>query len=162
MSRLDINAKLYRNTGTYGAPILSEVSLISDLSVTVAWDEASADARESRIKQFRKTLLGLDFTGRLKKKIGDANYEAIMDAMLSDATLDLFILDGDKDTVGVRGWRCDAQIFSASEDQALGNVLYEDIIIKPSLETNPPKAVKVAAGPTFTYSIPGPNGGVFA
>lgn len=159
---IGLNAKAYRNTGSRESPTLSEMTLISDLSVNPAWDEADASARESRIKQSVKTLLMLDITGKMKKKPGDANYEALMDAMLSDGVLELFILDGDKDTVGVRGWRADFQVFSTNEDQSMTNVLFEEFSLKPSITSYAPRAVKVAAGPTLTYSIPGTSGGTFA
>ena len=159
---IGLNAKAYRNTGTYGSPTWSEMSLISDLSVNPTWDKADASARESRIKQTVKTLVSLEITGKMKKKLLDTNYDAFMNVMLSDATLDLLILDGDKDTVGVRGWRADFQIFSANEDQGMGNVLFADFSLEPSITENPPKAVLVAAGPTLTYSVPGTNGGTFA
>src|SRR4051812_29841402 len=109
---LGILAKVYRNTGSYGSPTWSECALFSDVSVSPAWDEGSADARESRIKQVRKTMMGLDVTGKMKKKIDDANYEAFMNALLSDAVLDVLVLDASKETVGSRGWRFDAQVFS--------------------------------------------------
>lgn len=155
MGMLGLNAKVYwRSGGTYGAPVWTDVNIFSDVSVNPAWDEASADARESRIKQVRKTLLGLEITGRMKKKIGNTAYDAFMNAMLSDEVLDIMVLDGSNTTDGVRGWRFDAQVFSATEDQAMGNVLYEEMILKPSLDTNAPLAVKVAGG-VPTYYAPG-------
>lgn len=163
MAKLGILAKLYyRSAGTYGAPTWTEISLISDLAVNPAWDKADASSRGSRVKKSAKTMLGLEFTGRLKKKPGDASYEAVMNALVSDDVLDVLILDGDKDTENNRGWRCDVQVHSANEDQAMANVLYEDITLEPACTDNEPKAVKVAAGPTLTYSTPGANGGTFA
>lgn len=162
MGMLGVNAKAYRNTGSYGSPTWSEMTLISDLSVNPAWDEGSADARESRIKQVRKTMMGLEVSGKMKKRISDSNYQALMDALVSDTVLDVLILDASKETVGARGWRFDAQVFSANEDQAMGNVLYEEFVMKPSLDTNAPKAVKVGAGPALTFSTPGVDGSTFA
>lgn len=163
MAKIGLNAKLYwRSAGSYGSPTWTEASLVSDLSVNVTWDEADASARESRIKQMVKTLLTLEFTGRLKKKPLDATYEAFMNAVLSDGVLDVLVMDGDKAVEGNRGWRCDAQVFSATEDQAMSNALFEDIVLKPSVETNPALAVKVDAGGVLTYSTPGTNGGTFA
>lgn len=161
MGKLAINAKLYRNTASYEAPSWSEVTLIGNLRQGTAWKEAPADARESRVEQVLKSMLGLEWTGQLKKKPGNANYEAFMDAALSEDALDLLILDGDKDTENVRGWRVDALIFDNSEDQALPNTLYQDLRIKPYVADHAALAVKVAAGPTLTYSAPGPDGGDF-
>lgn len=162
MGKLAINAKLYRNTGTYEAPTLTPVDLVRDGTLTVAWDEANADARESRVHQNLKSMLSLEFSFMLKKKPGDAGYEALMNLLLNDDTEDFFILDGPEDEEGVRGFRWDGAIFSATEDQSLGNVLYEDMVTKPIVIDNPVLAVRVASGPTLTYSPVGADGGVFA
>ena len=153
VGKLAINAKLYRNTGTYNAPVLLEVPLVSDGTLTMTWDEGQADARESRVHQVVKTMAAVDYTFRLKKKPLDASYEALMDLFLSDDAADMFFLDGPKDQEGVRGVRFDAQLFAATEDQSLPNVLYEDMVAKPSLATNPIKAVRVNNVGTLTYKL---------
>jgi hypothetical protein len=162
VAKLGINAKLYRNTGTYGTPVLTEVALVSDGTLNMTWDEAEADARESRVHQVVKTMLGLDFTFRLKKKPLDANYEALMNLFLNDGSEDMWFLDGPENVEGTRGVRFDAQILSATEDQAMGNALYEDMIAKPLIGTNPVLAVKVGAAGVKTFSPFGDGGGVFA
>lgn len=163
MAKIGLNAKLYRRSGgTYGSPTWSEVSILSDVTVNVTWEEADASARESRIKQTLKTLLNLEITAKMKNKPGDANYEALWDAILSDDTVDILVMDGDKDVEGNRGWRLDALLFTANEDQSMSNALFDELTFKPFMEENPPKAVKVAAGPTLTFSIPGVDGGTFA
>lgn len=156
---LGINAKLYwRSGGTYEAPTWSELSAVSDLAVNPTWDEGDASTRESRVKQSAKTMMGLEITGKIKKKINNAGYEAIMGALVTDQVLDVLVLDASKETVGARGWRLDAQVFNANEDQGLGTVQFEEISIKPCLDTNPVKAVKVGPGPALTYATPGGDG----
>lgn len=163
MAKLGINAVIYwRSAGSYGSPTWTAVDIISDLAVNPSWDEADASSRESRIKKSVKTVLGLEFSGRMKKKPDNAAYEAFMNAMLSDDALDVLVLDDDKDTVGARGWRCDVQVFSANEDQGMSTALYEDIVLKPTCSDNAAKAVLVGAGPALTYSTPGTAGGTFA
>jgi len=163
MGKLGINAKLYwRSGGSYEAPTWTEVTIIADLAVNPAWDDSPADDRSSRVKRRMKTVLGLEFSGRMKKKPGNTAYEAFMNALLSDDALDLLVMDGDKDVANNRGWRCDCQVFSGNEDQAMANVLYEDIILAPTDSDNTPKAVKATGGGTLTYSTPGVLGGTFA
>lgn len=163
MGKLGINAKVYyRSAGSHASPTFTAIGLFSDVAVNPTWDEGDASSRASRIKKAAKTQLGLEVTARLKKKPLDAAYEAVMNALVSDDVLDILILDGDSETVGNRGWRFDAQVFSANEDQAMANVLYEDIVLKPACTENEPKAVKVGAGPALTYSTPGVDGATFA
>lgn len=160
---LAINAKLYwRSAGSYGSPTFTEATIIENFAVNPSWDAGDANSRASRVKKSAKTLLGLEFTGRLLKKPGNTTYEAFMNALLSDDVLDVLIMDGDKETVNNRGWRVDVQVHQGNEDQGIGNVLYQDIILRPYPSDNEPKAVKVGAGPALTYSTPGAAGGTFA
>lgn len=162
MGKLGINCKMYRNTGTYEVPALSEVSLVSDGTLNQEWDKGAADARESRVHQNVKTMLGLSYNFRLKKKPLDTNYEAIMNLFLSDDAEDMFFLDGPSNVEGTRGVRFDSQIFSATEEQGMTNVLYEDMVAEPLIGGNPVLAVRVDSGGTLTYSPFGTGGGTFA
>lgn len=161
-AKLGINAKLYyRSAGSYGSPTWTEADLLSDVQVEAAWDEAEANARYSRIKLALKSLLGLTVNARLLKSPGDAQYEFLMNAALTDDVVDFLVLDGPKEDEDTRGWRFDGLVFSLSEDQSLANALYDELMIKPTPSSNPPKAVLVAAGPTLTFSEPGVDGDTF-
>ncbi|VTS01562.1 unnamed protein product [Gemmata massiliana] len=160
---LAINAKVYwRSGGSYGAPNWTEAAIIENFAVNPAWDQAETNSRASRIKLQAKSLLGLEFSGRMEKKPGNASYEAFMNALLTDDVIDLLVLDGPKEQVGVRGWRVDCQVFSANENQDLANALYPEITFMPTSSDNAPKAVKVGPGPALTYSIPGASGASFS
>lgn len=162
MAKLGILSKLYyRSAGSYGSPTFTEISLINDLSVNATWNKGPANSRGSRIDKSVKTSLGLTFTGTLKKKPGDATYEELMNAIVSDNVLDLLILDGAKDLDGVRGWRADCQIFEGTEDQGRDVNLYVSLSIEPTDSDNEPQAVLVD-GTTLTYSTPGVDGDTFA
>lgn len=162
-TKLGINCKAFRNTATYEAPTWSEMTNISDLTIAQSWDTADANARESRIKQALKTLFDVSVTGKFKKRPLDANYEAIMDALIGDpGIIDLLVLDGPIDEEGVRGWRFDAQVTTGGEDQGLTVALYEDITFMPNLADHNPLAVRVDSGGGLTYSTPGVDGGTFA
>lgn len=162
MAKLGIKSVLYRNTGTHGSPTWTAVTAIADLQQETTWDTADASSRASRIKKNAKTMLGLSWSGRLKKKPGDAGYEALMNALVSDEVLDLLILDGPATEVNSRGWRCDCQVTAANEDQAMANALYEDITITPCDSDNEPKAAKVGAGPAVQYATPGESSASYA
>jgi hypothetical protein len=163
MAKLGIKSKLYyRSAGDYANPTFTEINLISDLSVQPAWDKGDASSRGSRVKKSVKTMLGLSFSGKLKKKPNDAAYEAIMDALISDEVLDVMVLDGDSETDGTRGWRFDAQVFQGNEDQGLGAVICEDIEIEPTDSDNEPKAVLVSGTAGLTYSDIGGDAVAFA
>ena len=155
MSRLGIDSKVYRNTGTYGSPTWTEITLVRDVQVNPSWNRADGSSRGSKVMAEAKTQLALAFTLSVKVSLTDAGYIALMDSFVdSDGTLDLMILNGGSTTNGVEGWRFDAGVFTASEDQSIGNVLYRDFEIGPSAHgTNESKRVVVATGAPGFASI---------
>ena len=151
-AKLGIKCKAYYNAGTYGSPTWTEITCINDFKQTVDWEKAEVKYRGTRVKQSVKTILGLSWSGTLLASNSDTAYQAIMAALVSDTTLDMMILNGDKTTNNVTGYRCDVQIFSANEDQGTGNVLYDEVTIEPSpMGGNAPSSVLVTTGaPVFT------------
>lgn len=149
---LGVLAKVYVNTGTYSSPTWDVFPGISDWSVNASWDEAEANSRASRVKRVEKTLIGLEVTGKVKTELmTNTDYERVIGALHSDDPLDVMILNGPKDTNGVRGYRFDAHVMSGNQDQGLGAVLYDDVTLKPAASANSPSTVVVSSGaPVFT------------
>ncbi len=150
-AKLGIKAKCYYNSATYASPTWVELTCVSDFAQAVAWDKADVLTRATRVKMAAKTMLGLSWTGKLKVGDADTGYQAMMTAVLSDAPTDFLILNGDKATNGVIGYRCDCQVMSATEDQGTGAVLFDDIEFMPTPSVNVPQSVLVTATvPVFT------------
>lgn len=151
MAKLGILAKVYRNTGSYGSPTWAEVAEIADLAVNPAWDEAEGGSRASRVKKTAKTMLGIEVTGRIKVQTSDAGYIAIRDAMYTDIPIDLLVLNGEDDENGAHGWRAEWHVFEGGEDQAMGNRLYMDFVLRVADTDNAVSYAEVSGGsPTFT------------
>lgn len=159
---LGINAKLYYNSASYGSPTWVEVSLLSDCQLNFTWDEGAADDRSDPAHRMVKTQFSLEVTGSLKKKISNTAVDYLLDLAISRAAGDFLVLDGPRTTVGSRGFRFDGQVFAASEDQALGNVIYAALTVKPTDSDNLVKAVKVGAGPALTFATVGGDSTSFA
>lgn len=153
MSKLGIEAVVYRNTGSYGSPTWSEVTRISDFTPNEKWDVAEIMIRLARVKFGAKTTLDIGFTGKLLRDDDDANYLAFVDAARSpDDVVDLLILDGPNDVVGSIGVRADYQITDNTGSQNPGDVLYMDLNGVPYPTANSPSFAEVEAGPTITYT----------
>jgi hypothetical protein len=109
------------------------ITCISDFQVAPKWDEADANSRETRLKLAFKTLLGLEVSGKLRSSnVNDATYTTIIAAITGDTQLDLMILNGGSTTNGVTGFRASFQLFDATEDQGLGAVVYDQVVLKPT------------------------------
>lgn len=158
---IGILSKLYYNTGTYGSPIWTEVSIVGDVAVNPTWDEADISTRASRVKSMKKTMLGIEITARLKKVPSSTVYAAFVNALMSDGLLDILVLDGPNNTDGVRGYRMDVQVFGGNDDQSLNAGGFLDIVMKPNQDTNPVKAALVDSS-ALTYATPGASGATYA
>lgn len=149
--RLGRDAVFYLNTATFGSPTWTAIPQISDLAVTAEWDEVEASTRESKMKLKAKTLLGAEVGAKLKAVPGDTNLGTIIAALFSDAVVDIMVLNGAKDSNGCYGFRFEAQVHSANEDQGLGAAIFDDIKFKPYPTTNAKHSVLVTTGaPVFT------------
>lgn len=155
--KLGVNAKAYRNTGTYETPVWDELSWLSDLAVKADWDQQDTPRRSQRVKQKVKTLLDLAVT--FKHYASDkatapgggaddptADYTALYGAFVTDDVLDVLVLNGAKEGNGVRGFRFDCQVTGASEGQGESAVLMDDMQFTPCPSANAPQAVLVAGG----------------
>lgn len=118
---LGAEAKLYRNTGTFGAPIWTPVVNASDLKV----GEEAEDITITRKGAGRnKEHIGggddfpLDFTLRNVRKtvVESGEVLAFLAAKRSRSSMDLLALDGDIADAASVGWRGAYNILSAMRD----------------------------------------------
>ena len=155
-AKLGIKCKIYRNTGTFGTPVWSEVKSFSDVTVNATWDVVEVLTRASRVKQGVKTLLGLEVTAKIQvSDSGDTDYTAIRASLNDDSTQDFMILNGASNTNGVTGYRFESQIYQGNESQNPGDVLFDDVMLRPAVTANVQQTVVVSAGaPVFTALTP--------
>ena len=153
--KLGAMAKAYRNTGTYGTPVWNEMTEVTELSLNLSWDTQDVPRRGQRVKQKKKTLMGLSVPFKHlvidKPASSDtSDYTAVWDALFADTVLDVLILNGDIATNGVRGVRFDAEVGGGNESQNPGDVLQDELEFVPVPSANDPQAVLIASGaPTF-------------
>jgi len=154
---LGMNAKVYRNTGTYGSPTWNEVTGISDFQRTGEWDVVKQAVRGNRVALTAKTFLNIEFTFKIQASLDDADYLAIAAAVDSDTPLDMLVLNASSTTVGARGVRADFLFTSHNEDQSAGAALFPEIKMMPTTATTDttnavPKRAEVGAGPALSYT----------
>lgn len=152
--KLGINSKwYYRSAGNYASPTWTEISAVSELELANQWDSTDAPDRSTRVKGYAKTQMDIGFTASVKKRDDSAAVTAIIDAFNSPTgNMDVMVLDGGSTTNNVRGYRFDAIVTKATENQGVGNALYLDTEFKPDgFSANAPAAVLVTNNsPVFT------------
>lgn len=99
-------------------------------------------------------MLALEITGKLRSSnTGDTTYTTLKTAFVSDATVDLMILDAAKDQTGATGFRAAFQLFDASQDQGLSvGAVYDEVTFKPAPNTDGNYTTVLITGgaPVFT------------
>jgi hypothetical protein len=147
-----INARVYRNTGSYATPVWLHVDIVSDLTYTRSPEVAEFYIRRSRVKYKVKTGLDFSISGTILAELGGTEYEVWDDAMDGDDVLDLLILNADINTVGARGIRADFQVAGADEGQGPTDVIMPSFTLNVYPAVNAPKKATVVTPGTPTYT----------
>ena len=96
-------------------------------------------------------MLDFGVTGKLLAQASGTNYATIYGAFLTDAIVNFLVLNGGSTVNGARGFMFDSQVTNMSEDQAIGNVIYQDFELIPVYSGNAPQSALVTTGaPVFT------------
>lgn len=148
-----IKGGVYRNTGTYGSPTWTEITLVKDNSGQIVWDFHEAGARQTNVKLYAKGRVDIPHTLVVRADDADAGYGALADAAVSQtAVVDLLIIDGKITTEGARGVRGE-WLVNISKDEQIDGVIYPSFEIKPTWSANGyPKSVVMGASSTPTLT----------
>ncbi len=118
--RLGLDAKLYRNTGTIGSNIWSEVSNVRDVTLNLETGEADVTTRGN--DGWRATVgtlkdAGIEF--EMVWDTEDANFTAFKDAFFDGTPIELLVADGSMDAAGAQGLRAVCRIITFTRSEAL-------------------------------------------
>jgi hypothetical protein len=125
-------AKLYRNTATNASPTWVEVPEIRDLDLPMQADQVDDSDRCSNFKKYSQCLVDLGISGNMTYRNGNANCEAIRDALLAGTVIEWAAMDGDITASGTTGIRFFGLVFSADRGQPLTDSMTVALEIKPT------------------------------
>lgn len=131
--KLGLDAKLYHNTGTFGAPVWAEIEDAQDVSLTLEAGEAEVKRRASTWTEFLAALkeAAIEFE-MVSDPTNTADFQALRDAFLNRTAIELLILDGDVTTTGSEGLRMTSLITQFSRNEPLEEVLTFSVMAKPT------------------------------
>jgi len=139
MSLLGLDAKVYRNTGTYGSPTWTEWSFIKETTLSLSKGEADATTRANG---GWKATIGTLKDGSLEitaiHDTSDAQYLAAYQAFYQDTVSDLAVVDGPIATVGTRGLRASFMVTALDRGDPLEDVKTTTMTLKPTYSSNDP------------------------
>lgn len=142
--RISINAKMYRNTGTYGSPTWAEVTNVGDVTLSDSYEEANVTRRAGGgFTETEPTLRNLELSFQIFNIPADADFLAFTAAHTGRTAIDMQILDGDRTTAGTRGVRGWFKITSFTRNQSLSDAQTIDVVMKVAQSANAPTDVNV-------------------
>jgi len=155
-AKIGIKGKAYRNTGTYGSPTWSEITILGDVQINSDWNTANATTRASRIEVEVPTTLNLGWTAKVRNDDDDTNFIALLAAYHGPTAVDFLVLDGANDVVSSQGYRGYFYIKKFGVDQGLQSAQFFDAEFIPDSAIQVPKTAAVGAGPALAYSAIAP------
>jgi len=143
-------AKLYRNTGTYAAPVWNEIANVKDL--TLGGDAEEVDVTTRKNAGFKATVAGLKDAAvefEMEWDTEDLDFSAFQDAFFAtaaaDKAIEVAVMDGDIAVTGSEGLRATMAVTNFSRNEALGEALAVSVTLKPTYADHPPEWYVVPA-----------------
>ena len=139
------DCKLYRNTGTWGSPVWSEIDIVKDATAEAERATVEVKSRASSFVKHGSGPISVKITGQLLHDGGDAGYEAIRDAFLDKTSIDIVALDGSSATSGNQGFRAEWLVSKFARSEPLEGEVVIDFELVPDLASaNEPTLYEVA------------------
>jgi TP901-1 family phage major tail protein len=128
---LGMNAKIYQGAAGAALAALAEMGNVRDVTLTLEAGEADITTRaNSGWRATAPTLRECTAEFEMVWKPGDAGFDAVKNAFLTSATLELAILDQDKATAGAQGPKGSFSITSFSRNEALEEAITVSVTAK--------------------------------
>jgi hypothetical protein len=137
--KLGLDAKMFRNTGTFATPVWNEIKNVRDVTLSLETGEADATTRGNN--GWRATVATLK-DGSVEFDMvwdsADDDFTAIRDAFLNKTALELAVLDGDVAAAGSQGLRASFMVTNFSRNEPLEEAITASVTVKPTYSANPP------------------------
>lgn len=144
-TRATWNASIVAGEHVGAAPNnLTEVDIVKDVEINEEKEKADVSTRRTRYKATKGTMIAIAFEIPMVYDPANAALIALQTAFLTDATIALAALDGDKATAGSRGTWADYEVLSMKKSEPLNGEQMVTFGVEPAYSAVPPEHVKVA------------------
>lgn len=138
-TRLGMDAKLYRNSGTYAAPTWEEIGNVKDVTLNLEKGEADVTTRANGgWRATVGTLKDASIEFQMVWDTLDADFDAIRQAFFNNTPVEFAVMDGAITDPDSEGLRATFDIFNFTRNEALEEAIMVDVSIKPTYATNAP------------------------
>ncbi len=137
--KLGLDAKLYRNTGSFASPTWNEVINVKDLTLNLEAGEADVTTRGNN--GWRATVATLK-DGSIEFEMvwdtEDLDFAAIRDTFLNRAAMEFAVMDGGIAVSGSQGLRATCMVTNFSRNESLEEAITVSVTVKPTYSVNAP------------------------
>ena len=142
--KLGMEARLYRNTGTYAAPTWVEVANVKDLTLNLEKGEADVTTRANL--GWRATV-GTLKDGSIEFEMlwdaADAGFTAIQQAFFANTPIEFAVMDAPITQTGAQGLRASFSITKFSRSEPLEEAISVSVTAKPTYAEHAPEWMTV-------------------
>lgn len=147
-TRLGLDAKLYRNTGTSGSPAWNLLANIRDVTLSLETGEADVTTRGNN--GWRATVgtlkeAGIEF--EMVWDTDDADFTAIKDAFFNGTSIEFAVMDSLITDAGAQGLRAVCRVITFTRSEPLEEALTVSVTAKPTYSATPPSWLTISAPP---------------
>lgn len=157
MTRIGIDCKLYRNTGTTASPTWNEIINARDVTVPMTKAEADTSRRAAKWRTRQGTLRDASIDFQMVQEDGDLDLAALLASFTDGTPIELLVLNGpvtgSAPFPGSQGLRAWCEVFSFQDGQPLEGAQTFDISARPTTRVD---ANGVPIPPTWHVVAPIP------
>jgi len=144
--KLGMDAKLYRNDGTYEVPDWVEMTNVKDLTLTNEKGEADVTTRAN---QGWRATIGTLKDGSIEFEMvwdtDDETFTALQEAYFGNTNIEFAVLDGDIEEAGSQGLRATMAIMSFTRNEPLEEAMSANVTAKPTYAEHAPEWMEIEA-----------------
>jgi hypothetical protein len=145
--KLGMEAKLYRNAGTYAVPDWVEITNVKDVTLTLETGEADVTTRaNSGWKASKATLKDGSVEFEMMWDTSDEGFSAIQAAFFGNSNIELAIMDGDIETAGAEGLRATCSVTKFDRKEPLEEAITVSVTVKPTYAAHAPEWMSAEGG----------------
>lgn len=131
------DAYLYRNTGTVGTPVWTEVPEARDLSMPMTSEKIKQSDRSTIFALYDNGEIDLSISGALSFRSQNANCTALRDLMLTKCAEQMALMSGPIADSGSEGILAGFKVFTNSHNFPLSDGMTVDIELAPCYYEDP-------------------------
>ena len=134
--KLGKNCSINRNTGSYGSPTWTAISLVKDATLNSAKAEADATVRGSEYEMMVGTMKQVSLEFEIVEDTSDAGYSALNTSYHTGTQIDLAVLNGPAATSGSTGVRFYGEVMTFNRNEQLNGIVTRNVTVKPTWPTD--------------------------